>query len=68
MFCVADEGKIAKVYMYSPLPLAGEVGEAKLRRVRVADPKRDEPSRATLTPALSRQRERGNSRSSRLNA
>jgi len=46
----------------SPLPLAGET--APQARVRVAFPKRDNisdnaTSRATLTPTLSRQRERG---------
>ncbi len=45
----------------SPLPLAGEVGAAKLRRVRVVHPKGVALSGATLTPALSRQREGGKS-------
>jgi len=40
--------------MVSPLPLAGEVGAAKLRRVRVAYPKTIALSSATLTPALSK--------------
>jgi len=43
----------------SPLPLAGEAGAAKLRRVRVAYPKRVVLFSAALTAALSRQRERG---------
>jgi len=43
----------------SPLPLAGEADAALLRRVRVAYPKRVAVSDATLTPTLSRQRERG---------
>jgi len=57
----ARPGAARVCHTASPLPLAGEVGAAKLRRVRVALRKRIALSGATLTPALSRQRERGKS-------